>query len=233
MANLPARPASAAVSAFLKQVESLPAVRAGTHRPGRLIFAIDATASRQPSWDRACAVQADMFQAAAAHGGLAVQLAYYRGFGEFAATPFLTDGRDLARRMSGVSCLGGHTQIGRVLAHAETETAREKVAALVFVGDAVEEEADALCHAAGRLGLRGTPAFVFQEGEDPVATGVLRQVAKLSGGAHRRLDGGSAAALRDWLNAVAVFAAGGRAALARLQASPARTLAAQLPAPPR
>lgn len=233
MANLPARPASAAVSAFLQQVERLPALRAGVHRPGRLVFAIDATASRQPSWDRACAMQGEMFRAAAAHGGLAVQLAYYRGFGEFAATPFLTDGQDLARRMSAVSCLGGQTQIGRVLAHAEAETARDRVAALVFVGDAVEEDADALCHAAGRLGMRGTPVFVFQEGGDPVAGRVLRQVAQLSGGAHRVLDSTSAAALRELLGAVAVFAAGGRAALARLDNAAARSLVAQLPAPAR
>jgi len=231
MAQLPARPASTKVAAFLQQVASVPAPRAGTHRPGRLIFAIDATASRQPSWDRACHLQAEMFAAAAGHGGLAVQLAYYRGFGEFAATPFLSNGTELARRMTGVSCLGGQTQIGKVLAHALHETARERVAALVFVGDAVEEPPDPLCHAAGQLRLRGTPVFAFQEGADPAAARVLRQVAQLSGGAYRALDSGSAAALRDLLRAVAVYAAGGHAALARLDGTAARALAAQLPAP--
>jgi len=233
MANLPDRPASAAVAAFLKQVESLPAVRPGVHRPGRLIFAIDATASRQPSWDRACHLQAEMFRAAAAHGGLAVQLAYYRGYGEFAATPFLTDGAELARRMTGVTCLGGKTQIGKVLAHALAETARERVAALVFVGDAMEEAPDPLCHAAGQLGIRGTPFFAFQEGHDSTAASVLRQLARLSGGAHRTLDEGSAAALAELLRAVAVFAAGGREALSRLPGAAARGLIAQLPAPGR
>ena len=233
MANLPDRPASAAVAAFLKQVESLPSVKAGVHRPGRLIFAIDATASRQPSWDRACHLQGGMFQAAAAHGGLAVQLAYYRGFGEFAATPFLTDGTELARRMTGVACLGGKTQIGKVLAHALAETTRERVAAVVFVGDAVEEAPDSLCHAAGQLGMRGTPLFAFQEGHDSSAATVLRQLARLSGGAHRTLDEGSAAALAELLRAVAVFAAGGREALARLPGAVARSLIAQLPAPGR
>lgn len=233
MANLPARPASAAVAAFLKQAESLPVLRPAVHRPGRLVFAIDATASRQPTWDRACHLQGEMFQAAAAHGGLDVQLAYYRGFGEFAATPFLSDGRELARRMSGVSCLGGQTQIGAVLSHTLRETARERVAALVFVGDAVEEAPDPLCHAAGQLALRGTPVFVFQEGGDPRATHVLRQIARLSGGAHHRFDSASAATLRDLLRAVAVFAAGGRGALSRLESGAARQLMAQLPAPPR
>ena len=35
-----------------------------------------------------------------------MSLAYYRGFQEFAATPFLTNADDLARRMTGVACLG-------------------------------------------------------------------------------------------------------------------------------
>ncbi|MGY4801688.1 VWA domain-containing protein [Teichococcus aerofrigidensis] len=233
MANVPARPASAAVAAFLKQAEGLPALRPAVHRPGRLIFAVDATASRQPAWDRASHLQGEMFLAAAGHGGLAVQLAYYRGFGEFAATPFLEDGAELARRMSGVTCLGGQTQIGAVLAHALAETARERVAALVFVGDAVEEAADPLCHAAGQLGLRGTPAFVFQEGGDAHATAILRQIARLSGGAHHALDAASPATLRYLLRAVAVFAAGGHGALARLGGGAARGLMAQLPAPRR
>lgn len=65
----------------------MPAVRPASGRPGRLIFAIDATASRQPSWDRACQLQGEMFLAVRDVGGLAVSLAYYRGFQEFAATP--------------------------------------------------------------------------------------------------------------------------------------------------
>jgi hypothetical protein len=172
-----------------------------------------------------------MFQAAAAHGGLEVSLAYYRGFGEFAATPFLSDGAALARRMAEVRCLGGQTQITRVLDHAQREAARERLHALVFVGDAVEEAADPLCHLAGQLGLRGTPAFVFQEGHDSRAGAVLRQIAKLSGGAFAPFDAGSAAALRDLLRAVGAFAAGGRDALSRLASPAARALMAQLPAP--
>jgi hypothetical protein len=231
MAQLPTRPASTDVAAFLQKAAGVPAVRPAVHRPGRLTFAVDATASRQPSWDRACHLQTEMFLAAAGHGGLEVQLAYYRGFGEFAASPFLADGAALAGRMAAVRCLGGQTQIGRVLDHALRETAADRLHALVFIGDAVEEAADPLCHLAGQLGLRGTPVFVFQEGEDPNATAILRQIAKLSGGAHAPFDSGSANTLRDLMRAVAVYAAGGRAALARLTSGGARTLAAQLPPP--
>jgi hypothetical protein len=234
MSNLPDKPGgagSAAVSAFLDKVASMPRVAPASGRQGRLVFAMDATASRQPTWDRACRLQGEMFQATRDLGGLAVQLAYYRGFMEFAATPFLTDSTELTRRMTGVQCLGGQTQIQRVLEHVLGETRREKVNALIFVGDAMEEAPDPLCHVAGQLGLHGTPCFLFQEGDNPLATSVFKQVAKLSGGAWAPFDSSSAGALRDLLRAVAVYAAGGRSALARLPSQAASRIAGQLPAP--
>ncbi|WP_439598601.1 VWA domain-containing protein [Falsiroseomonas sp.] len=226
MSNLP-QPPSTAVAAFLRKVAEVPAPGAA----GRLIFAMDATASRQPSWDRACHLQAEMFGAVGEVGSLAVSLAYFRGFREFAATPFLTQAQELARRMAGVTCLGGQTQITRLLRHALEETQRQRVHALVFIGDAFEEEVDAACHLAGQLGLRGTPVFCFQEGADPVARKALRQLTKLSGGAWAPFDAGSATALRDLLRAVAVFATGGRPALLRLGGAVAQGIAGQLPAP--
>ncbi len=233
MTNLPDKPGNAAVAAFLQKVASMPTVRPASGKPGRLIFAIDATASRQPTWDRACQLQGEMFMAVRDVGGLGVSLAYYRGFQEFAATPFLTSARDLAARMAGVSCLGGQTQILRTLRHCLAETQREKVNAVVFIGDALEEDIDAICHAAGELGLRGTPVFCFQEGRSPIVETAFRQVARLSGGAWAPFDAASADALKDLLRAVAVFAAGGRQALARLTSASARAIAGQLPAPRR
>lgn len=232
MPRPPARPGpTAEVAAFLDKVARMPAVRTASARPGRLIFAVDATASRQPSWDRACALTGEMFLATRDLGGLAVSLAYWRGFGEFAATPFLTDGAELARRMSGVTCLGGHTQILRALRHALAETQHDKVGALVLVGDAVEEDIDGLCQAAGELGLRGTPVFCFHEGGNAIAGNAFRQIAKVSGGAYAPFDSAAAGTLRDLLRAVAVFAAGGRLALARLGGPVASGIAGQLPAP--
>ena len=236
MSNLPDKPGgggNAAVAAFLDKVAGMPRVAPASGRRGRLIFAMDATASRQPSWDRACRLQGEMFQATRDLGGLSVQLAYYRGFKEFAATPFLADAAELTRRMTGVQCLGGQTQIQRVLEHVLAETKRERVNALVFVGDAMEEGPDPICHVAGQLGLHGTPCFLFQEGDNPLATSVFRQVAKLSGGAWAPFDSASANALRELLRAVAVYAAGGRSALARLPGQAASRIAGQLPAPPR
>jgi len=232
MSQVPDKPGtSAAVAAFLNKVGQIGAVKTAPGRRGRLLFTVDATASRQHTWDAACTLQAEMFLASRDLGGLAVSLAYYRGFHEFAATPFLTDTAVLARRMAQVTCLGGRTQIDRALRHALEETRREPIQAMVFVGDAVEEEVDPLCHLAGELRIRGTPVFVFHEGHDAAAGEAFRQIASLSGGAYAPFDHGSAGALRDLLRAVAVFAAGGRRALAALPGPTARRIAGQLPAP--
>lgn len=210
--KLPDRPQSGEAAAFLEKLARTPAP-AKTGQRGRLLFGLDATASRQPSWDRAMALQAEMFAEAARLGGLDIQLAYYRGFGEFETTPWLADADRLLRRMTGVVCLGGRTQIGRLLSHALAETRDRKINAAVFVGDAMEEDADALCHRAGELGMLGVPLFIFHEGGEKLAAMCFRQMAKLSGGAYCRFDKGSARELRDLLRAVAVYATGGAAAL--------------------
>lgn len=206
------RPASKGeVDAFLRQVAKT-SVRAASGR-GRLIFAMDATASREPTWDRAAQIQADMFSETVGLGGLEIQLCYYCGILEIESSPWCTDADALRKRMSRVFCAAGLTQIGRVLRHALDEARRGKVNALVFVGDCVEESTDELYGLAGQLGLLGLPAFVFQEGFDPAAEQSFRQIARLSGGAYSRFDARSPQALRDLLSAVAVYAAGGRRAL--------------------
>ena len=94
----------------------------------------------------------------------------------------------------------------------------QKVQALVFVGDAMEEKIDDLCAAAGELGLLGVPAFMFQEGDDAVAEQAFREIARLSRGAYCRFDPGAAHELAELLRAVAAYAAGGMKALADLSA---------------
>jgi hypothetical protein len=200
------------VDAFLAKVRAAPVPAPG--RRGRLIFAMDATASREPTWDVAAQIQGEMFNETASLGGLDIQLVYYRGFAEFAAGPWEARADDLLRRMSAVFCLAGQTQIAKVLAHARTEAERGKVDALVFVGDAVEEDVDRLGRLAGELGLRGVRAFLFHEGADAAARRAFEHVAKLTGGACCPFDRSSASQLRDLLSAVAVYAAGGRRALA-------------------
>lgn len=229
-APAPASTSRAEIDAFLNRVDALgPAVVAG--KRGRLIFALDATMSRQPTWDTACRLQADMFREAAAIGGLDIQLVYYRGLAECRASSFVAQPERLRELMSRIDCRGGQTQIGKVLAHARRENERGKVEVLVFIGDAMEESLDALCAAAGELGLRNVRAFMFQEGYDPVCEQAFREVARLTHGAFCHFSPGSAHELAELLRAAAAYAAGGMKALADLsarQSSGAVKLIAQL-----
>ncbi len=210
--DLTQKSSKTAIDAFVKQVRSMPAIKSGQER-GRLIFAMDATASREPTWDRACQIQGEMFSQTAALGGLDIQLCYYRGFEEFEASPWLSSADTLLQRMTSVSCRGGYTQIEKVLRQAIEQTRQKKVQALVFVGDCMEEDVDRLCHLAGELGMLGVPAFLFHEGEEPTAQRAFKEIARLTRGAYCAFDATSAGQLRDLLSAVAVYAAGGHKAL--------------------
>jgi hypothetical protein len=200
------------VSSFLDKVKS--SAVAPANGLGRLVFAMDATMSRQPTWDKALSIQAQMFSQTKRAGQLQVQLVYFRGFNECKASKWVTDPDALARLMSGVECRGGNTQVSRVLSHIKAEATRSKPTAVVFVGDAFEENVDAVCQAAGEVGLLGIPMFMFQEGKDPVAEGAFREIAKLTRGAYFRLDTTSPGILAELLGAVAAYATGGRQALA-------------------
>jgi hypothetical protein len=200
------------VASFIEKMKAT-APSAQTGLRGRLIFAMDATMSRQPTWDMALKLQADMFLAVKAIGGLDVQLIYFRSFDECRASKWVSDPEALARLMTGMRCLGGYTQIRKILTHARREAEKQKVNALVYVGDCMEEDIDNLANLAGELGLLGVPAFMFQEGHDTAAERAFREIARLTKGAYCRFDAGSADQLRELLRAVAAYAAGGRKAL--------------------
>lgn len=201
-----------AIDAFVRKARAITS-SASTGRAGRLVLAMDATMSRQATWDLACSLQAEMFDAVAKAGGLNVQLVYFRGFGECRSSRFVSETESLKTLMSKIDCRGGHTQIGKVLSHALKETEREKVNALVYIGDAMEEHVDDLAEKAGQLGLRGVPIFVFQEGGDGAAEIAFKEIARLSKGAWFRFDRNAASTLSRLLSAVAVYATGGLKAL--------------------
>lgn len=214
-------PVSPVVDAFLNKVKSTPVSETTknkvTDNPARLIFALDATASREPTWDQACQIQSQMFVETTALGSLEVQLCYYRGFNEFSASEWMTQPDALLRSMSRVYCVGGHTQIAKLLQHAIEESRRQKLHAVVFVGDCMEENVDHLCQLAGQLAILGVPIFIFHEGGDVIASAAFRQLASITHGAYCPFDSGSAQQLRDLLSAVAVYAVGGRDALEDFQ----------------
>src|SRR5579863_1818965 len=209
--------ASEDIAAFVAKAKAMSPHAAGSR--GRLVFALDATMSRQPTWDMACTLQADMFREAAALGSLDIRLVYYRGLNECRATGWISDSAQLAKLMGKIDCRGGNTQIGKVLSEARREAVAAGVRAVVFVGDAMEENVDELCVKAGELGLLKVPVFMFQEGHEAVAEQAFREIARLTGGAWCRFDPGAAAQLRELLRAAAAYAAGGREALLRLSKS--------------
>jgi len=200
------------VEAFLTKVAEV-SRNSETGNGGRLLFAIDATLSREPTWDMACNIQSEMFVATPKLGGLEVQLAFYRGFGEMKVTKWLSGSNELVSRMNKVRCVAGRTQIRKVLRHAIKESKINQVNALVFIGDVIEEDIDDLGHLAGQLGLINTPVFVFQDGGEPVSRMGFEQIARLSNGAYCPFDASSAGQLSELLKAVAIFSAGGRTAL--------------------
>ncbi|WP_052161597.1 hypothetical protein [Hoeflea sp. BAL378] len=213
------------IAAFLNAAKSLAPGASGS---GRLAFALDATMSRQPTWDSACRLQAEMFDAVGKAADLQVQLVYFRGLGECRASRWVSDTTALANLMSRIDCRGGQTQIGRVLRHVADEAKSRPVSALVYIGDAMEEEIDTLAVTAGELALRKVPCFMFHEGHDPAAAAGFREIARVTGGAYVRFDQNAAAELAALLRAVATYATGGRKALESAGGSAARLLLEQL-----
>jgi hypothetical protein len=206
----PAKSGKSEVDAFLAEARR---IAPASEARGRLIFALDATMSRQPTWDLACSLQGEMFEAAGTVGSLSVQLVYFRGIGESRASPFVANARALRDLMVKIDCRGGQTQIRKVLAHVRREAEKRPIAALAYVGDAMEENPDELCQLAGEIGLLGVRAFMFHEGREPAAERTFREIARLTGGAYLPFDRSSAAQLRSLLGAVATYAAGGLKAL--------------------
>ncbi len=203
------------VGAFLDQVKRTPVVRKSAGS-GRLVFALDATMSRDATWDMATSLQSEMFLEASKYTGLDVQLVYFRGPREVFKSQWSRSSEDLLNIMSRVRCRAGRTQLNKVLRHVERETRTNPVRAFVFVGDSFEEHTASVIDTAGRLGLLGVRGFIFQEGRDAAAERVFRRIADLTNGAYAKFDSGSASTLKDLLRAAAAYASGGVEAVKKL-----------------
>ena len=200
---------------FLSEVASLPKISGDA----RLILSLDATASRQSTWDVASQLQNEMFLSAQSLGGLNVQLCYFRGFGDFFNSDWQGNADDILRIMSSIQCQAGATQLHRLLQHAIDENQQKTIKCLIYIGDAMEEDIDLLAQLAGKLGLLNVPLFMFQERNDPVAMAAFKELSRLSGGAYFQFDSASADQLKDLLRAVAIYAAGGLKALQKFSAA--------------
>ena len=201
---------------------------------GRLIFALDATGSREPTWDIACTITAGMFRATALIGKLDVQLVYFgggargghleeRSGGHCRASRWVQSGEELVRLMRLVKCESGYTQIGRVLDHALREHEKAAVQALTYIGDAMEEEIEVLAAKASRLGQAGIPIYIFQEGRDAAVRKAYRLLALKSGGEYFEFDAERGVEqLAEQLGAVARLAVGDTEALEQITGTAAR-----------
>ena len=212
--NIFTRSSHKEVDKFLAQIKKNP-LPVQHDSKGRLVFGMDATASREPLWDRACHIQSQMFEATSSIGKLLVQLVYYRGFREFQVTRWHSSGTELLDEMNSIRCIAGQTQIARLLRHALNcaRVQKFKIDALVFVGDSMEENPDILAELAGELSLVGTPVFIFQDSNDAIAAKTFSHIADLTKGAHCTFNSSSPNQLRDLLCAVAIYATGGYKAL--------------------
>lgn len=203
---------SLSVQDFLKKSEEIVPVEK-KENTGRLLFAMDATASREHAWDMACQIQAEMFMSTQEIGALEISLCYYRGYDEFHSLDWTSNAVLLRDQMLKVRCLAGHTQIKRTLEHAINTCVKQKIKAVVLVSDSFEESIDQVGQVAGKLGMLNVPVFVFHEGHDTAAKNAFQHIAQLTNGAYCPFDQNSVAQLKELLCAVAAFAVGGLSAL--------------------
>lgn len=203
---------SASIEAFLEKASRVPAPL-DSNSVGKLVFAMDATASREACWDMACQTQADMFSQTSVIGKLQIQLCYYCGYEQFYASEWTQNAPQLQQIMASVRCKSGQTQLKRVIDHTVSLTKSHKINALVFVGDCMEEVIEDVLTSAGQLALKGIPVFLFHEGNNQIAESTFRRIANMTNGAYCKFDQSSADQLRNLLNAVAIFAVGGLNAL--------------------
>ena len=180
---------------------------------GRLIFGLDATASRKAGMGYGGQrSRAQMFREAAAIGNLDLQLVFYRG--EANAKPQAGSPIPPARPHHVDDRLPGRQDPDREDSEptSQKETALLHVGRLVFIGDALEENPDTLVTRARELGRSKTPAFLFQEGRDSEVEIRLSRHRSQHGGAYA-LSVRARRQLGELLKAVAVFTTGGLKAL--------------------
>lgn len=180
-----------------EQLKSMPKVSEASR--GRLVFAMDATASREQTWSKAIVEQARMLSAVK---GVQVQLVYF-GADSCRHSPWMSDSTKLARMMETVRCRAGITQLGRVFDHLFSENQKHPVASMMFVGDAFEESLAKVAVQAHHIGV---PCFMFQEGNDVTVENAYMEIADASGGAYARF--GNRKEMGDLMTLVGQYAAG-------------------------
>lgn len=208
-----------AISATSKQ-ETLKKAITNDSRP-RLLFAMDATASREQSWNVALEITGAMFEAVP--GALDVALAYHGGGRVREVTPFSSNAKAFLDKVQQVRCIAGVTALNQVLDRA---TQIGGLKALIYIGDCFEENSTLAVEFAQQLKLRGVRCFMFHDtssggqGYDvQTANTVFASIAQITGGALLPFDENSPDLVKALLEAIAVYAAQGIKALEQKRAS--------------
>ena len=200
-AATPAKP----LATGLRRADLLATAITPQQRP-RLVFAFDATASREPAWDAARQVTDALFSALP--GQLDVALAVHGGGLVHTFTEFSSDARVFRDQAAAVTCRAGSTALISVM---EQVRAHAGVKVLLYIGDCFEEVPSAAFEQAEALRLRGVRAILFHDAVtgNQQARLVFEEIARRTGGACLDFHGANPGDLRDILEAVAVLAYGG------------------------
>jgi hypothetical protein len=197
--------AAAALPAAFAHAEP-PAESAPPTRP-RLVFAVDATASREPAW--AAARQVTDALVKALPGELDVALAVHGGTRVHTFTAFTSDAATLRDRAAGVVCQAGMTRMLPILS---ASLKQQSVRVVIYIGDVFEESLPHGRNLADSMGARGTKLIVLHDTAEPSGrrdAEVFWDLAKRTGGCVLPFDANASGRLRDLLSAVAVYAVGG------------------------
>jgi hypothetical protein len=205
--TLAATAVTAAAAALPASSHAEPPVEAGAPRGPRLIFAVDATASREPAWTAARRVTDVLVKALP--GELDVALAVHSGSRVHTFTPFTKDAATLRDRAAGVACEAGLTRLLPILS---ASLKHQAVRVVVYIGDVFEESLNQGRQIADAMGAQGTKLIVLHDTADPASrrdAEVFWDLAKRTGGCVLPFNAEASGRLRDILSAVAVYAVGG------------------------
>src|ERR1700733_3610098 len=199
--------ATAAAAALPALSHAEPPGETGAPGRPRLIFAVDATASREPAWTAARKVTDALVKALP--GELDVALAGHGGSRVHTFTAFTNSAATLRDRAAGVACEAGMTRLLPILS---TSLRQPGVRVVVYIGDVFEESLNHGRRLADAMGTQGTKLIVLHDTADPGArrdAEVFWDLTKRTGGCVLPFNAAASSRLRDLLSAVAVYAVGG------------------------
>lgn len=192
-------------------------------RRPRLVFGVDATASREAMWESAQRITDRMFDAIP--GALDVALAVHGGSEVHTWTEFSADATRFRALAAAVRCQAGRTQLCELM---QRTLDAGGVRVMSYIGDAFEEDASEAFALADRFKLRGIKVVVLADQADEPTLRVFRELADRTGGALLDFRSGELDLMGEVLGAVAALAIGGRKLLAERRTAGARLLLSHL-----